>query len=422
MRLSFRPVSLAMVLVCVSATMVLGVAAKADCASGDWGDLRQYKHLCYSDIVPLLGTEQLERPGGSRLPFINPCVTVPGQNCDEYPVLTMYFIRVAGWFSGNDYARFYYVNAALLFACALIIAALLYLMGGARALMFALAPTLLIYGTMNWDLFAVVFATAGLFYLFRRRDVAAGAMLGLGAAAKLYPILLAVPFIGQRLRERRPDAAIKIGWATLGTWAVINLPFALASPSSWFRFFSFNTDRSPDFDSLWYIACRHVSGGCHFTTRQVNVLSALLFVGAVLCVWGLRALRSPDFPRWTLGFPIIALFLVTSKVYSPQYGLWLLPWFALAVPGLRGFIAFEIADVAVFATRFWWFGKYEVDPLASPAWFEAMVLFRTAVLIWCVGIWIWNAHEPLPIERLWAGRSEAAEAPPPDPAPEGAPA
>ena len=146
----------------------------------------------------------------------------------------------------------------------------------------------------------------------------------------------------------------------------------------------------------------------------MNALSALLFVGAFVLVWGLRALRFPDFPRWTLGFPLIALFLITNKVYSPQYSLWLLPWFALALPGLRRFIAFEVADVAVFVTRFWWFGKYQTNPLASPGWFEAMVLLRTAVLLWCVCAWVWQRHEPLSIETMWAQRRAAAAPPPPE--------
>jgi uncharacterized membrane protein len=315
------------------------------------------------------------------------------------------------------------VNAALLFVCALMIAFFLYLMAGRRALWFALAPTLLVYGTMNWDLLAVVFATGGLLYLFNRRDGTAGALLGLGAAAKFFPAMLAVPFIAQRLRQRRLDGAIKVAWATLGTWALVNAPFALASPSSWFRFFKFNGARSPDFDSLWYIGCRHFRSLC-MSTRAVNILSALLFVAALICVWGLRAVRFSDFPRWTLGFPLIALFLLTSKVYSPQYSLWLLPWFALAVPGLRTFVAFEVADLAVFVTRFWWFGKYQNNLLASPAWFEAMVLLRAAVLVWCVASWIWREHETLPIEAALARRRAEPAVPPPSPdaSPEGVPA
>ena len=49
-----------------------------------------------------------------RLPFLDRCASVEGQNCDEYPVLTMYVMRLASWISGDDYAPFYWVNALLL--------------------------------------------------------------------------------------------------------------------------------------------------------------------------------------------------------------------------------------------------------------------------------------------------------------------
>ena len=91
-----RPVvSLGVVLACVIGTMALGTALKSPCASGSWSDVRQYRFLCYSDIVPLLATEQLFERGG-RLPFLDECEFREGQNCDEYPVVTMYFIRAAG--------------------------------------------------------------------------------------------------------------------------------------------------------------------------------------------------------------------------------------------------------------------------------------------------------------------------------------
>ena len=56
-------VGLGVVLVSVMGTMTLGAVAKTPCASGDWSDGRQYTLLCYSDIVPLLGTEQLFEQG-----------------------------------------------------------------------------------------------------------------------------------------------------------------------------------------------------------------------------------------------------------------------------------------------------------------------------------------------------------------------
>jgi hypothetical protein len=83
-------------------------------------------------------------------------------------------------------------------------------------------------------------------------------------------------------------------------------------------------------------------------------------------------------------------------VYSPQYGLWLLPWFALALPNPWLFGLFELTDVAVFLTRFTWFGRLAADG-GDPAFagyhgsplglFEFAVLLRALVLLACVVAW-----------------------------------
>ncbi len=131
-------------------------------------------------------------------------------------------------------------------------------------------------------------------------------------------------------------------------------------------------------------------------TRLINVASLALFVGWVAIVWVLKARREPGFPRWTLGFPILVIFLLTNKVYSPQFSLWLLPWFALAFPRLGWFVAFEIADVAVFVTRFSWFGRYtgiEGGFAGLPVGvFELAIAVRALILIWCVIRWIRDRH------------------------------
>jgi len=391
-----RSISLGVVLACVLGTMAVGIASKAPCAGGRY-DGRQYGWLCYTDIVPLVGTEQLAH---SRLPFLDACA--PSENnCDEYPVLTMYFLRSAAWIGGTSYAGFYFVNALLLTVCAVVVAVCLWMLVGRRALWFALAPTLLVYGTMNWDLFAVALATGALVAFAARRDGWAGVLLGLGAAAKFYPALLILPLFLQGLQDREPDRAVRVLWWSVGSWLAVNLPFVIASPSGWWEFFRFNSARTPDFDSIWYIACRHVGRAC-VSTGSVNLLSAGLFVAVVALAWRAKAWRTPSFPRWTLGFPILVAFLLTNKVYSPQYGLWLLPWFALAVPDLRRFVAFEIADVAVFVTRFWFFGSY-MGGWGTPQWlFEAAVLARWAVLVWCLVGWVRLEQEPLALgTRGW---------------------
>ncbi len=95
---------------------------------------------------------------------------------------------------------------------------------------------------------------------------------------------------------------------------------------------------------------------------------------------------------------MLVLFLLTSKVYSPQFSLWLLPWFALALPRFRPFAAFQAADVLVFVTRFWFFGELAGVSGVSQGLFEAAVLLRTAALVWCLVVWVRTEAEPLEIE------------------------
>ncbi len=389
-----RTVSLAVVVACAAGTIALGTAFKAPCADGDWADGRQYKRLCYSDIVPLLFTEQLT---GGRVPFLDRCASHPGSNCDEYPVLTMAFMRVAAWISGPRTAAFSYVNSVLLLACAGIAAACLTLLAGRRALLLALAPTLLFYGTMNWDLLAVALSVGATLAFFRGREGWAGVLFGLGAAAKFYPALLVLPFVLERVRTREPDRAIGLLWSAAGTWLAVNVPVAIVSPTAWWEFFRFNAARPPDFDSLWYTACSrwHQCPG----TKVVNVASLAALLALFAALWLARARLRPGFPRWTLGFPVLVLFLLVNKVYSPQYGLWLLPWFVLALPDLRVWIAFEIADVAVFVTRFHWFATY---PALGASWtrFEVAIWIRAAVLIVALVVWLLRRPERLVIEAV----------------------
>jgi len=391
-------VALLIVLAATATTLAAGALVKAPCATGNWSDGRQYRRLCYSDIVPLYGGEQLQ---GGRLPYLDPCSTTSNQRCDEYPVLTMYFVRLAAWMA-HGYGAFFWTNAFLLGLLGLAVAWMLFKMVGERALYFAIAPTLLVYAFVNWDLLAVALATAGTLFYFRDRDELSGAFLGLGAAAKLYPALLVIPLVLGRIRQRRTGGAVSLVVWSAVTYAAVNAPFALAARDGWLTFFRYNARRVADFDSLWYIACNRLHVGCSLSPRAINILSVLAMAVVAAVLWWARRIRQPDFPRWTFAFPLLVIFLLVNKVYSPQYGLWLLPLFVLAFPNLPLFVAFEAADLAVFVTRFSWFGRLSGLGGAPLGAFQLALIIRAAVLVACLVVWVLRDQEDVVVapERL----------------------
>ena len=61
------------------------------------------------------------------------------------------------------------------------------------------------------------------------------------------------------------------------------------------------------------------------------------------------ALRAPRRPRLAqLCFLVVALFLLTSKVWSQQFVLWLIPLAVLARPRWGAFLAWQVAEIGYF--------------------------------------------------------------------------
>jgi uncharacterized membrane protein len=374
-----RPVGLALILACVAVTLAAGYLLKLPCVGGDWSDGRPYSRLCYTDVVALYGSGDRDRGlAEDRIPYL------AGEN--EYPLLS----GLAMWVSAipaTSAASYFYWTALVLAACALATGWALHRVAGGNALLFALAPTLAIYAFINWDLVAVALATLATLAFLRGRNGAAGGLLGLGAAAKLYPGLLVIPFALDRDRSGRRREAWTVAVTAAAVWLVVNLPVALASPERWSEFYRFNAARPPDFDSLWFLLGWHF--GFEWEVGVVNALSLVAFGAMAWAIWIAASRIRPGFPAWTFGFPLLVAFLLTNKVYSPQYGLWLLPWFALTLPDLRLFVAFQVAEVAVFVTRFQWFARLlDVGPGLPFGVFEMALVARAIVLVACIVAWV----------------------------------
>src|SRR5256886_8151741 len=80
----------------------------------------------------------------------------------------------------------------------------------------------------------------------------------------------------------------------------------------------------------------------------LNELSAgfLIVACAAIAVLALAAPRRPRLPQ--LSFLVLAAFLMTNKIWSPQYVVWLVPLAVLARPRLWPYLLWQLAEVAYF--------------------------------------------------------------------------
>jgi uncharacterized membrane protein len=330
----------------------LGLVQKAPCYNGAWffGASSQYTKACYSDIPHLYqgrGFADGLVPYFDKLPGDMPYL--------EYPVLTGVFMEVAAWLtpgSGSiqDQEQWYWmVNAGLLMVCAAVIAVCVARTHARRpwdGLLVALAPAFALTATINWDLLAVALTAAAMLMWSRGRSLAFGVLLGLATAAKLYPGLLLGPLL---LLCWRAGKWRDFGRALAGAavaWLVVNLPVWFFARAGWSQFYTFSHDRGVDFGSFWLIMAQNSSNP--LTTDTVNNLAMAL---VVLCCVGIAVLTmtAPRRPRFSqLAFLIVAAFILTNKVYSPQYVLWLVPLAALARPKWRDFLIWQACEVGYF--------------------------------------------------------------------------
>ena len=85
-----------------------------------------------------------------------------------------------------------------------------------------------------------------------------------------------------------------------------------------------------------------------------------------------------------MAFLVVAAFLMTNKVYSPQYVLWLLPLMILARPKWRDWLIFTAGELIYFVAIWWHLGGF-----LTPGDSSADRLYWVAVLIrLCTQGWV----------------------------------
>ncbi len=428
--------------------LALGWSTKAPCLQtvgtgpGDqrvanWENQRAYYELCYSDTVPLYGAELLSQ---GRFPYKSSWIEKdgggkpqtrydgkPAVRYMEYPVLTGLYQYVSMSLAKTYTAVSRIVplpviaEVVVFFDISALGLALAWLatlwatagLAGRRvwdAALVGASPLVIFQIFTNFDALATALALGGLLAWARRRPVLAGVLIGLGGAAKLYPLLLLGPLLVLGIRTGRFGAVVRTGVAAVATWSVVNLPVLMLFPRGWSEFFRLNARRGDDMDSL-YNVIKSFTGWQGFDTglgfwqppANLNMVVLALF-GLSCAAIGYVALTAPRRPRVAqLAFLVVATFLLTNKVWSPQFSLWLVPLAVLALPHRRILLAWMTIDALVWVPRMYYL--YSVPDRGLPQqWFTVTVLLRDiAVLILCALV-VRQVYRPGDDLVRWGGR------------------
>lgn len=376
-----RPGGAALVVCICAVTLGAGWALKAGCLA-PW-DGRQYRQLCYNDIQPLYTGRAIDR---RIFPYVHGEL-VEGELTDgaiEYPVLTGTFMWASGLLA-TDADGYLKVSALLLAPFGLLTAGFLAGMTGWRGLLWAAAPALALYGFHNWDLLVVAATVGAVWAHTRGHPLWSAGLLGLGGALKLYPLLFVAPLVLHEWRGSR-RRGVQTALVAVATVVAANTPFFVQNPGGWWATYRFQSLRTADFNTVWAWAWPSAGPGV------INPLTTALIVVSCLglLVWGWAISRGEaGFPWLQVSAASLAVFLLWNKVHSPQFVLWLLPFFALLRVRLRWWAAYSVVDLALYVGIFRWFYDFayrglDLTPakvaLISAVWGRAVLLVMLIVV------------------------------------------
>ena len=255
----------------------------------------------------------------------------------------------------------------------------------------------------RYDLWPTLLAVAGVALLVRERTVTAGALLGLGFAAKLWPgalLPLAAAYLWRR-RGRGEAATVVAAFAVVALACF--LPFLALSPGGVAASLRSQLQRPLQVESLGaavLMAAQHLGmrplttidagGGQALSGRGAALaadLSTALEVATVVGVWAVFWLRRIADPETLLAAAAgaVAALVAFDKVLSPQYLIWLVPLVAV-VRGARGVLAGILLLGALGLTQTWFPWSYWQLALAHASPWSWYLLLRDAALVALAGV------------------------------------
>ena len=345
------------------------------CRSNGWAPPGDYIHACYSDFPALFGERGL---------ITNAWPYSSATNAVEYPPVTGLIMWATSFLVGdgeNKFRNYFDINALLI--AILFIATVVFLKKLKPQLWYLLpvAPAVVASLYINWDIWAVISALAAIYYFDVGKYNKSAIALGLSIATKFFPIVLLLPIALIFFRKSKIKELIRYIAITFATWLLINLPFIITTPAGWFRFFKLNSERAADWGSIWHAL--EIFG---LKINHLNLISIIAFA-VVALAFTLFVYGIPEVPKLaSIAFFIVAIFVTASKVYSPQYVLWLTPLAILAMVDKKDrfdFWVWQFAELIYHFAIWQYLAEVSGAEFAIPAGaYATAILLRVAALTW----------------------------------------
>jgi uncharacterized membrane protein len=270
----------------------------------------------------------------------------------------------------------------------------------------------------QFDIVAAALSLCAVLWFVRGRDVGAAVFLAAGVMTKVYPILLAPVFLimggraalGRTLRRTVPAFA--------ATCLAAALPWLVIAPASLLTLVRYHATRGLQLESTYASAVlaadklQLTSADSFFAFGAWNVrgpmadvltgassyVLVLLLVAAY--VWIAKQAKGPTLDvRFAAGSALFVLLLglCGSKVFSPQYLIWLLPFVPLSTAGSggRGWVLFGVIGALsyyLFPLHYAALIDHDTLPVMALVMRNLLVMAFAAYVGWSLRARVW--HQP----------------------------
>jgi len=334
MRVTARIVTVQIVLALAILATLLSYFKFNHCEDNNFAGPDQYIHACYSDLPALFSERAF---GQGQWAFSG------GDQAAEYPALQGMVMWATAQISSDSPITYFRINIFLIALLFIASAFILYRIRPELSYLYAIVPTGIAALFINWDLWAIVTMLLSIYWFDRKRETLSAVTLAISIATKFFPIVLLLPIAIIFLRRQDIRGAIRYIALTLAIFIAINIPFALTTPQGWWRFYELNLERKADWGSLWYALS--VLGLNLAAINYLSILTLLIVVTAI-SIFLLQVERT--LPLSESALYIFIGVMAVSKVYSPQFVLWLAPLVILALRDKRDlpwFWGWQIAEI-----------------------------------------------------------------------------